>query len=92
MADIISIEKTPKTPKNVFVTANRIYAKHINGEKDCLFSNFQVEKFQEKTMISMTFTLLPHQILIFPVEYKDKIVNTEIFDEMNMFLDDQSIR
>jgi hypothetical protein len=90
--DLICIEKNLKSLKNIFLEVNRIYSKHTNAIKECLFSNFQIEKFENKTLVSMTLTLLPHQILVLPAEYEEQIVNKESIEGMVLYNNDETIR
>jgi hypothetical protein len=73
---------------------NRIYSKHIHGIKECLVSNITSEEglTDAQTIFTVTITLLPHQIIFFPAEYKDFILNSAIFDEMQFYEDEDMIR
>jgi hypothetical protein len=93
-ADIVSIENTPRAKRNIFGELSRLYSKNIHGKKECLVSNITTEEGlnNSQTVFSITFTLLPHQILFFPIEYKELILNPELFTEMQIYTDEEEIR
>jgi hypothetical protein len=93
-ADIVSIENTPRAKRNIFEELSRLYSKNIHGKKECLVSNITTEEGlnNSQTVFSITFTLLPHQILFFPIEYKELILNPELFTEMQIYTDEEEIR
>ena len=84
--DIISVKRNTKTKKNVLQEVNKLYTEKVNCKKGGLFSNMQINVLNpQEIMIELTVTLLPHQILIMPALYKDKIVDLDAQEENFMF-------
>jgi hypothetical protein len=94
VADIVTIQNTPRAKRSIFGELNRIYSKHIHGVKNCLVSNITTEEgiTDDQIIFTVTITLLPHQIIFFPAEYKDYILNESIFENMQIYEDEDLIR
>lgn len=72
--DIISVKRDNKTKKNVLFEVNKLYTKQVNGKKNCLLSKMEVNVANPReSVVTFTLTLLPNQILILPVDYRDNI-------------------
>jgi hypothetical protein len=72
--DIISVKRDNKTKKNVLFEVNKLYTKQVNGKKNCLLSKMEVNVANPReSVVTFTLTLLPNQILILPIDYRDNI-------------------
>lgn len=75
--DVITLKDNENTEENPFTLADKLYGKLLGTEKDgLLFNNstYQDDDHEYHTEL----TLLPHQILIFPVMLRNVIKETQL--------------
>lgn len=86
--DIISIENKPAAKKNIFLEFNRLYENSTKCRKKVFVQNSIEEKIGNKKNFKVNFTLLPHQTLIFPEIYLEKL-NFELLNNFQLFNNNQ---
>lgn len=90
--DIVSVKRDSKSKKNVLLEFDKLYTKHVNGKKGCLFSNMQITQAVSEGYVTVTITLLPHQILLMPESYRESVVDLNVDEQNLQFLDYESIQ
>jgi hypothetical protein len=87
LTDIISITSGNMATLDVFGTVNRVYLSRTDA-KMFLQNTDQIDDPDDEDLIyyDLKITLLPHQILMFPVELEDNIV---VDPEMQIFTNTQ---
>lgn len=79
--DIFHLVDGPNVVKDPFTTINTIYVKDINGRTDCFLQNtepYENANNEERVDHTLTITLLPHQIIIFPATIYDNMNESDI--------------
>lgn len=74
--DIISIENTTTVSRNVFKELASQYIKNVHVQKDNFLYNFSypsVDRVSNLRDYKMTLKLLPHQIFIMPIDFKNAL-------------------
>lgn len=93
LLDIISLEQTNTTSRNVFTELRTLYTLNTHSKPESLFSKInspagnRTENFKEYTI---TFALLPHQVFIMPLTWL-KALPIGALDEYQI-LDNETIR
>jgi len=88
----VSVKRDSKSKKNVLLEFDKLYTKHVNGKKGCLFSNMQITQAVNEGYVTVTITLLPHQILLMPESYRESVVDLNVDEQNLQFLDYESIQ
>ena len=91
-SDVISIENQQTVAKNVFAELKNQYNKLIHCRKDSFISQLESKTVKDVDYKAFTFqlTLLPHQMLIMPLEFKSAISRDVLF-ALKVY-DDEEIR
>jgi len=90
--DIFSLTNGTTASRDPFTSINTLYLKNINGKPYSFLNDTEpVENpnsFDEKVDHHLTVTLLPHQILIFPVTLYDNM-DPYVINDMAMYSNDE---
>ena len=74
--DVISIENTATVSRNVFKELSSQYIKNVHVKNDSFLYNFSyptADRVSNLIDYKMTLKLLPHQIFIMPIDFKNAL-------------------